>query len=203
MASGPGHLAQPHQGDPAQPAGLDQLMAAGTHRVPVDAPSLDLGAATPFQGFVNAEDQGAVAPVQVPEQQQQQQDAGGLTGRPHCPIEHLVIAGVVALVAASHDPQGGGDGALARGQNGAHQQDLSFPPSRVGEQHCEGSEYGYNGVGQGEHGWTFSEIWVRPVYPVLLLFLNFAQSPALMGMYGWSRNRNLAVNGRLHRPSRT
>ena len=37
-----------------------------------------------------------------------------------------------------------------RGQNGAHQQDLSFPPSRVGEQHCEGRpEYGYNGVGQG------------------------------------------------------
>ena len=31
--------------------------------------------------------------------------------------------------------------------------------------------------GRVEHGWTFSEIWVRPVYPVLLLFLNFAQSP--------------------------
>ena len=26
MASGPRHLAQPHQGDPAQPTGLDQLL---------------------------------------------------------------------------------------------------------------------------------------------------------------------------------
>ena len=33
MASGPGDVAQPHQGDPAQAAGLDQLLATGAHRV--------------------------------------------------------------------------------------------------------------------------------------------------------------------------
>ena len=41
-----------------------------------------------------AEDQRAVALIKVLEQQQQQ-DAGRLTGRPHRPIEHLVVAGVV------------------------------------------------------------------------------------------------------------
>ena len=42
IASRPGDMAQPHQGNPAQAAGLDQLLATGTHRVAVDAPSLDL-----------------------------------------------------------------------------------------------------------------------------------------------------------------
>ena len=28
--------------------------------------------------------------------------------------------------------------------------------------------------GQGEHGWAFSEIRVRPAYPVFMLFLNYA-----------------------------
>ena len=151
MASGPGDVAQPHQGDPAQAAGLDQLLATGAHHVPVDAPSLDLCAATPFQGFVDAEDQRAVTAVQVLEQQRQQ-DAGRLAGRPHRPIEHLMVAGVVAVIAATHDPQRRGHGALARGQDRADQQHLGFPPSWAGEQRCEGNEQGYNGIGQGEHG---------------------------------------------------
>ena len=65
MASRPRDVAQPHQGNPAQATSLDQLVAAGTHRVPIDAPSLDLGAPTPFQGFVDAEDQRPVAAIQV------------------------------------------------------------------------------------------------------------------------------------------
>ena len=65
MASGPGDVAQPHQGDPAQPAGLDQLMAAGARRVPADAPILDPGTPAPFQGLVDAEDQWAVALTHV------------------------------------------------------------------------------------------------------------------------------------------
>ena len=154
MASGPGQVAQPHQGDPAQAAGLDQLLAAGTHRIAVDAPTFDLGAATPFQGFVNAEDQGTIALVQVLEQQHQQ-DARCLAGRPHRPIEHLMVAGVVALVAAAHDAQRRSHGALTRRQDRADQQQLRFPPGWAGEQRCEGNEYGYNGIGRGEHGWTF------------------------------------------------
>ena len=141
MASGPGYVAQPHQGDPAQAAGLDQLAPAGTHRVTVDAQEFDFRAATPFQGFVDAEDQGAIALIQILEQQHQQ-DASRRTGRPHRPVEHLMVAGVVALVAAAHDPQRRGDGALTRGQDRAHQQHLGFPPSWVAEQRCEGNEQG-------------------------------------------------------------
>ena len=43
-----------------------------------------------------------IALVQMLEQQHEQ-DASRLTGRPHRPIEHLVVASVVAVVAESHD----------------------------------------------------------------------------------------------------
>ena len=187
-------MAQPHQGDPAQAAGLDQLVAAGTHRVPVDAPSFDLGTTTPFQGLIDAENQRAVAAVQVLEQQRQQ-DASRLRGRPYRPVEHLMVAGVVEVVAAAHDAQRCGHGALARGQYRPEQQHLGFPPSRVGKQRYEGNEYGYNGIGQGEHGWTFSEIWVRPAYPVLLLSLNFAQSPAKVMAWKKGGRNGVVVRG--------
>ena len=154
MATGPRDVAQPHQGDPAQATGLDQLLATGTHRVAVDAPRLDFGAATPFKGLVDAEHRRALAAVQVLEQQRQQ-DAGRRTGRPHRPVEHLMVAGVVPLVATSHDAQCCRHGALARGQDRTHQQHLGFPPGWVGKQRCEGNEYGYNDIGQGEHGWAF------------------------------------------------
>ena len=123
MASRPRHLAQPHQGDPARTTGLDQLVATGTHRVPVNAPGPDLGAPTPLQSFLNAEDQRTVAAIQVLELQQEQ-DTRRLTRRPHRTVQRLVVAGVVALVAASHDPQRRRHGALTRGQDRAHQQEL-------------------------------------------------------------------------------
>ena len=69
MAPGPGYVAQPHQGDPAQAGGLDQLMATGAHSVAVDTSGPDPGTSTPFEGLVDAEDQRAVAPVEVLEQQ--------------------------------------------------------------------------------------------------------------------------------------
>ena len=120
MASRPGHLAQPHQGDPAQTTGFDHLGAAGTHRITVNAQSADATAPTPLQGFVDAEDQGAIAAIQVLEQQYQQ-NTRGRTGRPHRPVEHLMVAGEVAVIAATHDPQRRGHRALAWRQYRAHQ----------------------------------------------------------------------------------
>ena len=52
IASRPGDLAQPHQGNPAQTAGLDQVAPAGTHRIAVDAQGFDFRTAAPFRGFV-------------------------------------------------------------------------------------------------------------------------------------------------------
>ena len=66
-----------------------------------------------------------------------------------------MAAGVVALAAASHDAKRCGYSALARGEDRTGQQELGFPPGRVGEQGCEGKKQGYNGIGQDEHGWTF------------------------------------------------
>ena len=98
------------------------------------------------------------------------------------PIEHLMVAGVVELVAAAHDAERRGHGALARGQDRTHEQELGFLPGLpsattggwAGEQRCEGGQNSYNGIGQGEHGWTFRESGVRPAYPAFMLFLNFA-----------------------------
>ena len=61
-----------------------------------------------------------------------------------------MIAGVVEVVAAAHDAQRRGHGALARGQYRADQQDLGFQPGlpsaptggRVAKQRGEGMEYG-------------------------------------------------------------
>ena len=137
IASRPGDMVQPHQGDPAQAAGLDQVAPAGTHRIAVDAQGFDLRATAPLQSFVDAEDQRTIALVQMLEQ-----DARRLAGRPHRPIEHLMVASVVTVVAAAHDAQRRSRGALARRQYRADQQDLGFQPGRVAKQRGEGVEYG-------------------------------------------------------------
>ena len=109
-----------------------------THRIAVDAQGFDFRATAPFQGFVDAEDQRTIALIQVLEQQHEQ-DASRLAGRPHRPIEHLMVAGVVEV---AHEAQRRGHGALARGQYGAGQQDLGFQPGRAAKQRGEGMEYG-------------------------------------------------------------
>ena len=101
-----------------------------------------------------AEDQRAIALIQV-EDQQSQQDARRLAGRPHRPIEHLMITGVVAVVAQSHDTERRCHGALAGSEYRADQQDLGFQPGRAAKQRGEGMEYGYNRVGQSEHCLAF------------------------------------------------
>ena len=63
---------------------------------------------------------------------------GGHTAR----LSTLMVAGVVEVVAAAHDAQRRGHGALARGQYRAHQQHLCFFPSPAMEQRGEGMEYG-------------------------------------------------------------
>ena len=123
------------------------MAPAGTHRIAVDAQGFDFRTTAPFQGFVDAEDQRTIAPIQV-EDQQSKQDPGHLQGRPCRPVEHVMVAGVVAIVAQSHDTQRRCHGALARGQYGTNQQDLGFPPSlpsaptggRAAKKCCEGDE---------------------------------------------------------------
>ena len=181
MATGPRDVAQPHQGDPAQAAGLDQLLATGTHRVAVDAPRLDFGAATPFQGLVDAEHQRALAPVQVLEQQRQQ-DAGRRTGRPHRPVEHLVVMSVVPLVAASHDAERRGNlrwpGVRIAPTSSAWAFRQACPRPRPGvgllNSVAKGTRTATMASGRVSMAGPFVRSGVRPSYPVFMLFLNYA-----------------------------
>ena len=64
------------------------------------------------------------------------------------------------------------NGALT--QDRADQQQLGFPPGWARKQRCEGNEQGYNGIGQGEHGWAFPLKVGSGQLPVFILFLNYA-----------------------------
>ena len=82
-------------------------------------------------------------------EQQLQQDVGHLK-RDHA-ARLRMIAGVVAVAAQDHDPEGSGHRALAWGQYSADQQHLHFQPGRtVLEQRCERNKNGYNCVRQGK-----------------------------------------------------
>ena len=84
-----------------------------------------------------------------------------------------MAAGVVPVMAASHDLPGLSHGALSGGQEGAHQQQLSFGPGGFAEQRCKGHENGYHGMGQGEHDGAFRGKLGQSAYPAFIRFLNF------------------------------
>ena len=89
-----------------------------------------------------------------------------------------MVTGVVAVATAAHDAQRCGHGALARGQDRADQQQLGFLRSWAGEQRCEGKENGYNGIGQGEHGWAFLGKWGQASLPCLYSFSKLCVKPS-------------------------
>ena len=134
-------MAQPHQTDPAQAADLDQIAPAGAHGITVNPAGADFGAAAPLNGFVDAEHQRAVALAEVLDQKIQQY-VSRLERRPRSPVEDVMIAGVIAVAAQTHDAERGRHGALAWSEDRADQQDLGFPPSRGPKQCCEGIENG-------------------------------------------------------------
>ena len=134
-------MAQAHQTDPAQAADLDRIAPAGAHGITVNPAGADFGAAAPLHGFVDAEHQRAVALVEVADQKIQQ-DVSRLEWRPRRPVEDVMIAGVVAVAAQTHDAELRGHGAPAGSEDRAGKQDLGFPPGRGPKQCCEGIENG-------------------------------------------------------------
>ena len=103
-----------------------------------------------------------------------------MAGGPHRPIEHLMVAGVVAVFGAAHDAQRRRHGALAWGQYRADQYDLGFQqPGWVAKQRGEGMEHGPNGIGQGEHGWAFRGKCGLASLPCLYTFSNFCAKSSL------------------------
>lgn len=61
----PGDEGQPHQTNPAQAAGFDQVAVAGVYRIPVDTPGANAPTPRALQGLVHAEDQRPLAGVQM------------------------------------------------------------------------------------------------------------------------------------------
>jgi hypothetical protein len=78
----------------------------------------------------------------------------------------------VGLVAKAHDPQGGGDGALTRSENGADEQNLGMLPSPFAEDGGKGVQDLYNGTWQVKHISTFLERWFEESFPA-----NFVPPP--------------------------
>jgi hypothetical protein len=64
-ALGPGDGGEPHETDPAEPAGLHKVALGGADGVAVDALGLDTLAPAALQGFIDPEDQRTLAIVKV------------------------------------------------------------------------------------------------------------------------------------------
>ena len=107
----------------------------------VNSKGSDLRSLAPLQCLVDTEHQGAVAPVKLLKQHPQQY-LGNLKGRPHRPVEHVMIARIVPVATQSHYPQRRGHRAYTRGQYPANQKNLGFPPSRGVKQYRKGDEHG-------------------------------------------------------------
>jgi hypothetical protein len=91
------------------------MAVAGTHWVPVDPFGLDAPPTASFQGVVQTQHQGTKGSEGV--HQQDQQQTTGFPAGPGGPVQDSVIVLEAPGLAQAHDPQGGGDGALAWGRS--------------------------------------------------------------------------------------
>ena len=124
---------QEHQAQPAQAAGLDEVALRGADRVAVDALGADPLAAATLDRVVDAQ-QHRAARGEGGDQEAEQQ-AGRRTGVPGGAVEHPMVVGEPPLPAEARDPQEAGHGALARGENGADQQQLGMAPCSLLPEH--------------------------------------------------------------------
>src|SRR3954452_8054304 len=107
----PGDRGKHHEAEPAQAAGLDEMLLAGAHRVAVDAARRDPGAPAALDGIVEADHHRPVA--EQGRDNDLEQTPGRRPAAPACAVEHLMVAGEVGDRIQAHDAQGRGDGALA------------------------------------------------------------------------------------------
>src|SRR5215203_6885452 len=140
------------------------------HWVAINALGCDALAAPTLDGVVETEndrtrrDKGMV--------QQAQQQPGARLATPASPAEHAMIIDEVALAAEATDAQDAGHGALARGQDGADEQDLGMAPGAVAKQRRKGYNDRGEAGGQVQHGGVS---WRKLRQPTA----SFASPPAL------------------------
>jgi hypothetical protein len=147
----PGDGSQPHQADPAQATGLDQMAGTGAYGITVDAPCANAPTPTAFQGLMDTEHQRALAGIQIA-QQEKEETLAQFSGRPAGPVEHMMILGETPFLGQAQDPQSRRDGALAWGEDRPNQEQLSFGSGRGTKHWQEGGQKVYKYSGQGKHG---------------------------------------------------
>jgi len=125
--AGPRRRSEHHEAQPAQPAGLDEMAAAGAHRVPIYAPCPNPASPSALDGVVHTDDNGAIG--HKPFDDKAQQSPGNGTRAPAGAIEDLVIACKVGGLGPAGHAQAGTDGPLARRQQGAHDQNEHMLPA--------------------------------------------------------------------------
>ena len=109
------------------------MAVAGARSVSVDALCPDATAPPPLNCFVYPECQWTV-PLGKMLNKKRQQNSAQPEGRPHGAVEDMVVLCKAVIVAESHDSKRGGYRSLARSQDGADQQYLSFHPYSLLEQ---------------------------------------------------------------------
>ncbi len=149
------HGREQHQTDPAQARRLDEVAAAGAHGVAVDAARLDPCTPAALDGLVDANHDRSVR-HEGRDQQPEQAARRGLT-RPAAAVEHAVVVGEARRPAQAHAAQRRGNGAPARGQDGACGKHQQVGPGRAGEasgerRHPGGEKVGVVKVGLACHG---------------------------------------------------
>ena len=144
---GPRDGDQQHQAAPAQPAGLDEVRAAGADRVVVDAFGGDLGPAPPLERLIHTEDERSLRSKRC--DQQAQQDAADRQPGPLGLAEHAVIAVELFELGEPQYPQRRRDRPTCRTQQATRYQDLNMRPHAPREQERERSQRGQDGWWQG------------------------------------------------------
>jgi len=101
-AARPGDGCQQHEADPAQTVGLNQVRVRGPHRVTIDAPGLDLGSPTAFDGVIDAQYDRPAASKGGDQQLQQQ--LAGAQNIPGGPVQDAMVVLKTTLAAEAHRP---------------------------------------------------------------------------------------------------
>ena len=127
----PGNGREHHEAQPAQAAGLDEMPVAGAHRVAIDATRGDARAPAPLDGVVEADDHRTLR--HQGGDNQIEQGAGQRAALPAPAVQHLMVDGEVGGIRPSGHAQAGADGALARSEQRAHDQNEQVPPGRPGD----------------------------------------------------------------------
>jgi hypothetical protein len=112
------------------------VLVGGTNRVTVNTLGPDLRSPTPFEGFINANDERIIRD-ECFGKRAQQYAACFLTGS-HGAVEYPMIAAELPFLLQAHRSQGGGHGSLTGGEDRAYEQQLDMLPHAPRKQWREG-----------------------------------------------------------------